>query len=66
MPVPISIILEEKKRCINDLIRNANSSDYCNERGFKQKLIVELYNMGYYSNNETIFLTKKDNNGRRD
>lgn len=49
-----------KKRAIDDLIFNANSKEYCNERGFKQKLIDLLYNLGYYENNESIFLSKGD------
>lgn len=42
-------------RAICDLIKNANSHEYCNEKGFKQKLIDLLYNLGYYEDNETIF-----------
>lgn len=48
----------EQERCMNDLLYNANSNEYCNERGFKQKLIDLLYNLGYYSSNETIFVNK--------
>lgn len=46
------------KRAIDDLLYNAKSKEYCNERGFKQKLIVELFKLGYYKNNESVFLNK--------
>lgn len=56
MLVPIKEVeTEEKQRCINDLLKNASSKDYYNVKGFKQKLIDLLYNLGYYKNNETIF-----------
>lgn len=54
-----SIPLEEK-RAIADLLYNANSNDYINEKGFKQKLIDLLYNLGYYKDNESIFLVRKE------
>lgn len=44
-----------EKRYWSDLIRNANSPEYCNERGFRQKLIENLYNSCYYELNESIF-----------
>lgn len=47
-----------RRRAISDLLYNAQTNDYCNERGFKQKLIVELYKLGYYRSNETIYETK--------
>lgn len=47
-------------RCIKDLLHNANSNEYCNEKGFKQKLIDLLYKLGYYKNNETVFITPTD------
>lgn len=51
---------EENVRCINDLLKNANSSSYCNERGFRQKLIDLLYNLGYYRYNESIYASEKE------
>lgn len=50
-----SIPLEEE-RCINDLLRNATSDLYVNEKGYQQKLIDMLYKLGYYKVNESVFL----------
>lgn len=55
MKVDLSSIDPEEERCISDLIRNANSHDYYNAKGFKQKLIDLLYQLGYYKDNESIF-----------
>lgn len=49
-----------EQRCMRDLLHNANSKDYINEKGFKQKLIDLLYNLGYYKANESIFLNKEE------
>lgn len=46
---------EEESRCIRDLLHNANSGDYINEKGFKQKLIDLLFKLGYYEHNESVF-----------
>lgn len=48
-----------KERAQADLLKNANSLEYCNERGFKQKLIDLMYHLGYYEDNETIFVTSE-------
>lgn len=47
------------QRCIKDLVRNANSKEYCNERGFRQKYIDLLFQLGYYKDNESIFINKE-------
>lgn len=60
MPVPIRDFRLENRRCINDLLRNAHSKQYCNERGFRQKLIDLLYRLGYYESNESIFESPSD------
>lgn len=59
MLVPVKEVTEKtpEYRCIKDLFKNANSNEYCNEKGFKQKLIDLLYNLGYYKDNESIFIT---------
>lgn len=44
-----------EQRCMRDLVHNANTKDYINEKGFKQKLIDLLYDLGYYESNESIF-----------
>lgn len=46
-------------RAMKDLFKNANSNEYCNEKGFKQKLIDLLYKLGYYKDNESIFITSE-------
>lgn len=48
-----------RQRCINDLVKNANSKEYCNERGFRQKYIDLLFKYGYYKDNESIFINKE-------
>lgn len=55
MLVRIDDLTDEKQRCIKDLMKNANSKEYTNVKGFKQKLIDLLYRLGYYNNNESIF-----------
>lgn len=55
MLLRINSVESQEGRCIRDLIKNANSKEYCNVKGFKQKLIDLLYNLGYYKDNETIF-----------
>ena len=52
---------KEDKRAINDLLFIANNKKmYINEKGYLQKLVDLLYNLGYYSFNESIFLTRED------
>lgn len=55
--VPVQDAVTPEEKCIKDLLKNANSYEYCNERGFKQKLIDILYNLGYYNDNESVFIT---------
>jgi len=50
--VPAAI---ENSRAISDLIIIFNSSCYINEKGYLQKLIDLLYQLGYYENNESLF-----------
>lgn len=46
----------ENIRCANDLLRNSQSRGLnYSEKGFRQKLIDLLYNLGYYKSNKTIF-----------
>lgn len=51
----------EKQRAIADLIINANSKEYCNIKGFKQKYIDLLYRLGYYKDNESVFVARSKN-----
>lgn len=55
----------EEYRAMHDLMRNANSNDYMNEKGFKQKYIDTMYKLGYYKDNESVFskLVKERRNG---
>lgn len=56
MLIPINLPEDEEKlRCMSDLIRNANSKDYPNVKGFKQKYIDLMFKLGYYKNNKTLF-----------
>lgn len=43
------------ERCINDLLHVYNASMYINEKGYLTKLIDKLYELGYYSYNESLF-----------
>ena len=61
MLIPIKLPEDEQKlRCMQDLIRNANSKEYTNVKSFKQKLIDLLYKFGSYKDSETIFLERKN------
>lgn len=56
MLIPINLPEdEEKRRCMSDLVKNANSKDYYNAKGFKQKYIDLMYKLGYYRNNKSLF-----------
>lgn len=51
---------ESNNRCISDLLSiYHNKKMYINEKGYMQKLIELLYNMGYYIDNKSIFLDKE-------
>ena len=63
MVVPIKYVEtvgSEEQRAMSDLARNANSNDYMNEKGFKQKYIDLMYKLGYYRDNETVFSDRKE------
>ena len=51
----IEVCDEEKQRCMDDLVRNANSKDYTGVKGFKQKYIDLMFKLGYYKNNKSLF-----------
>lgn len=61
MKIRIDDIDDATRRYWADLMRNANSNDYTNEKGFKQKLIELLYESLYYECNESIFSEKEKN-----
>lgn len=51
---------QSNNRCISDLLAiYHNKKMYINEKGYMQKLIELLYNMGYYIDNKSIFLDKE-------
>lgn len=58
IPIDLNNIPEENKRCMADLIQNANSKEYTNVKGFKQKYIDLMYKLGYYKDNESLFERK--------
>lgn len=60
MVIPVKEYNSPENRCIRDLMYNANSKDYINEKGFKQKYIDLLYKLGYYKDNETVFSLRKE------
>lgn len=53
---------DPESRCMRDLMYNANSKDYINEKGFKQKYIDLMYKLGYYKDNESVFSDIKEEN----
>lgn len=57
--VPVAIIVNQKRRAINDMRRVFNSNMYINEKNYTMRYIENLYKMGYYSSIETIFPTKE-------
>ena len=42
-------------RCIKDLLAVYNADTYPNIKGYLQKLIDLLYNLGYYEDNKSLF-----------
>ena len=60
MLIPVKEHNSPQARCMRDLMRNANSNDYMNEKGFKQKYIDLMYQLGYYELNETVFSQVKE------
>lgn len=60
MVIPVKkIIDDERHRCLMDLLYNSSLKIYTNEKGFNQKLIELLFNLGYYKDNESVFLERK-------
>lgn len=55
MDIPIKQVGTTESRALRDLFRNANSREYMNVKGFKQKLIDICYKLGYYKDNESVF-----------
>lgn len=60
VPVNEQKLPEENNRAIADLLKNANDDCYCNERGFRQKLIDNLHRLGYYKFNESVYASIKE------
>ena len=58
IPVEFKSCPVENQRCMSDLIQNANSKEYTNVKGFKQKYIDLMYKLGYYKDNESLFERK--------
>lgn len=60
MVIPVEEYNSPERRAQRDLMYNANSKDYINEKGFKQKYIDLMYKLGYYKTNETVFSDRKE------
>ena len=54
IPIDLNNIPEENKRCMADLVQNANSKEYTNVKGFKQKYIDLMYKLGYYKDSLSL------------
>ncbi len=55
---PLSRRLRSRSGAIDDLLYvYHNKRMFINEKGYLQKLIELLYNLGYYEDNKSIFLT---------
>lgn len=49
---------EEQKRACNDMLKNAQTGMMSwAEKNFRHKLIDNLFKLGYYSSNQTIYLS---------
>lgn len=46
----------QEDRCIKDLLYVYKSDFYINEKGYLTKLIDKLQELGYYKDNESLFL----------
>ena len=46
---------DARYRCQNDLLKIYYSDTFINVKGYLQKLVDLLYNLGYYKDNETLF-----------
>lgn len=51
----IQINESEKFRAVNDLLMIYKADTYTNIKGYLQKLVDLLYDLGYYKDNETLF-----------
>lgn len=52
--------LKEQVNAQKDLLKIYQSNLYINEKGYLQKLVDLLYKLGYYEDNESIFILRKD------
>lgn len=55
MAIAIQINDTARYRCISDLLIVYKSDTYMNIKGYLQKLIELLYEMGYYEDNKSLF-----------
>ena len=44
------------KRCTHDLLYIFNQKWYINEKGYLTKLVDKLHELGYYKDNESLFV----------
>lgn len=51
----IKIDTPQEKAISDMIIVYLNKKMYINEKSYTMRLIENLYNLGYYNNNETIF-----------
>lgn len=55
---PLSRELRSRSTALDDLLYvYHNKHMFMNEKGYLQKLIELLYNLGYYEDNKSLFLT---------
>lgn len=50
---------DDNRRCIRDLLYIFNSKSYINEKGYLTKLVDKLHDLGYYEDNESLFIRPK-------
>lgn len=60
MKINIESLDNERQRCIKDLMHVYKMDTFMSVKGYLQKLIDNLYGLGYYKDNESIFVLVKD------
>lgn len=58
--VPITAIITQKRRALNDMHYVFYSDMFINEKNYTMRYIENLYKMGYYSSIESIFPIKEN------
>ena len=58
MKIKVSNLETERQRAVSDLLEIYYMDTFINVKGYLQKLVDNLYELGYYEDNESIFLER--------